>query len=245
MSKLEEAMKRLTSDLDKLERLVESNSLVGHNVSDNHDSCLHLTWVTYFLDGKEYVSKGLLHVPRVGDKVDLFGTHYVVETVLWLHERSEQRVEIVVEPTKRNSRAPLGIRNNNPGNIRNNGVQWEGLAETQTGPFYQFKSPKWGIRAMARILKTYANKHAINNIHGVISRWAPPTKRMPDGTTVFENDTNAYILFVSKRANVPPMEAIDLSNKDVLIGLISAIIFYENGSQPYLIEQIAEGVSLA
>ena len=238
-------MERLTHDLCKLEKLVESNSLVGSHVSPGNHCGSHLAWVTYFLDGKEYVSKSLLHIPRVGDKVELFGAHYAVESVLWLHDCYEQRVNIVIEPTKRNKKVPIGLRNNNPGNIINNGIQWEGLEATQTGVFCKFKSHKWGIRAMARILKSYANKQSINNIHGVISRWAPPTKKMPDGTIVFENNTDAYIAFVSKRMGVSPMEVIDLRSKDVLINLISAIIFYENGSQPYLEEQIAEGVALA
>lgn len=241
MSVLDEVLERL----DRLERIVESNSLVGNNGNISHTSGMHLTWVTYYLDNKEYLSKGLMHIPRVGDKVDLFGTHYVVESVIWGNARDEQRVKIVIEPVKRGPTVSVGIRNNNPGNIRNNGVQWEGLAETQTGPFYRFKSPKWGIRAMARNLKTYANKHAINNVEGVIRRWAPPVKKAPDGSTIVENNTAAYISFVSKRMGVKPHEKIDLHNESTLVDIISAIIFYENGSMPYMEDQILEGVSLA
>ena len=47
---------------------------------------------------------------------------------------------------------PRGIRNNNPGNIKKNGVDWDGLSEEQTdNTFFQFDDPVYGIRALTKI----------------------------------------------------------------------------------------------
>lgn len=49
---------------------------------------------------------------------------------------------------------PRGIRNKNPGNIKRNNTQWQGMQLIQNDPeFVQFKHPKYGFRAMARILR--------------------------------------------------------------------------------------------
>jgi len=40
---------------------------------------------------------------------------------------------------------PRGIRNNNPGNIRQNNIQWQGMSENPFDPhFVEFKEPVWG-----------------------------------------------------------------------------------------------------
>ena len=47
-------------------------------------------------------------------------------------------------------------RNNNPGNIEHGGNAWHGMSAKQTDPrFVQFTEGKWGVRAIARILRTY------------------------------------------------------------------------------------------
>lgn len=75
---------------------------------------------------------------------------------------------------------PIGLRNNNPGNIRP-GDQWQGMIG-ENGGFVVFKDVSWGLRAMAIDLRTKINK-GYNTINSIITRWAPPS----------ENDTAAYI----------------------------------------------------
>lgn len=128
---------------------------------------------------------------------------------------------------------PRGLRNNNPGNIRH-GDKWRGLAPDQLDKaFCTFSAPEWGIRAMAVILKNYQAKNGIHTISGIISRWAPPT----------ENDTQSYVNVVAKACGVKPTDKIVV--KDILPKLIPAIIKHENGLQPYSVEVIAKGISLA
>jgi hypothetical protein len=80
--------------------------------------------------------------------------------------------------------APRGIRNNNFGNLRITKDKWQGLREEQTDPeFFQFKSPKWGYRALIRTLQNYRKLHNCRTISDFINRWAPPC----------ENNTSGYI----------------------------------------------------
>lgn len=129
--------------------------------------------------------------------------------------------------------SPRGIRNNNPGNIRH-GDSWQGLALNQSdSDFCVFTSPEYGIRAMARIIINYRKRHGISTIHGIISRWAPPS----------ENNTEAYIRAVSDACHVQPTDVIDV--KEYLPDIISAIIKHENGVQPYNATTLQRGITMA
>lgn len=113
-----------------------------------------------------------------------------------------------------------GLRNNNPGNIRLDGVHWKGEKEPSTdGAFKQFTSMAWGYRAMFQTLNTYSNKHGLDTIRKMISRWAPPT----------ENDTEAYIKAISDRSGTPPDSRITTTNRDVMVPIVAAMSAVENG----------------
>lgn len=130
---------------------------------------------------------------------------------------------------------PRGIRNNNPGNIENNGVQWQGLSPNQTDSrFYQFKAPVWGIRAMARLLQNYQKLYGLNTVAGIIDRWAPSV----------ENDTSSYVQAVAKDMGVLDVTPLDLSNTETLAALVKAVIYHENGKQPYSDNLINEAIDL-
>jgi len=130
-------------------------------------------------------------------------------------------------------RAPRGIRNNNPGNIRH-GADWKGLAEDQLDDdFCTFVDPQHGVRAMGRTLLTYERKHGINTVEGIVNRWAPPV----------ENDTDSYVEHVAQRVGVGVDEVIRVA--DHLEDLVAVIIVHENGVNPYDPEVIMEGCQLA
>ena len=97
--------------------------------------------------------------------------------------------------------------------------------------FVTFQSPEYGIRAIAKIILTYA-KNGITNVHGIISRWAPDN----------ENNTEAYIASVCEALKVNPDQYIDLTVE--MPELIKAIIKEENGSQPYSDKTIEAGIAL-
>lgn len=145
---------------------------------------------------------------------------------------------------------PRGIRNYNPGNIRHTkGVRWQGQAAAQTDvEFVQFNGPRWGIRAIARVLITYQDKRRagdgsrIDSVREFIERWAPP----------FENDTDAYVRQVARAIGVgPDDETLDVYDFTVMRALVQAIIRHENGPGPlpggawYGDVVIADGLALA
>ena len=101
-----------------------------------------------------------------------------------------------------NLRPPRGIRNNNPGNIRH-GQNWQGLnpdGRNIDPAFCVFKSPVFGIRALAKVLMNYKKIHGLNTVRQIISRYAPPN----------ENQTKAYIKTVAEQIGVYPDTIIDI-----------------------------------
>ncbi|MCB0055764.1 MAG: hypothetical protein KDE45_02015 [Caldilineaceae bacterium] len=116
---------------------------------------------------------------------------------------------------------PRGYRLNNPLNIRKTATTWVGLATRQPdADFCAFESPEYGIRAAAKILQTYQEKHGINTLRGVVSRWAPPEDN---------NDTSAYITAVSIWAGMEPDEQISLSDYAVVLPMLRAMCRVELG----------------
>lgn len=137
--------------------------------------------------------------------------------------------------------APLGIRNNNPGNIRSSKTPWLGQTGRHPGDYVIFSDAVFGIRAMAKLLRNYQLFYQLDTIEELISRWAPAAG--PDN-----NDTKAYIKHVSDMTQIPKDKVLSLTrNKDLelLVKLVTAIIWHENGQNPYSYEFILRGVSMA
>lgn len=114
-----------------------------------------------------------------------------------------------------------GLRNNNPGNIRQNSDNFLGEIKPSTDPaFKQFESIEYGYRAIFVTLNTYQKKYGLSTIRAMISRWAPPKDN---------NDTEAYIRAVSSESGVPENSHITSTNKDVMIPIVAAMSRVENG----------------
>lgn len=128
-----------------------------------------------------------------------------------------------------------GIRNNNPGNIRW-GENWKGLdpdGRKKDKSFCVFEEPKWGIRALCKVLLTYYRKHGLNTVKEIINRFAPEN----------ENDTTAYVNHVAKLLNVQADQKINVCDAKTMFVLLTAIIQHENGEQPYP-EEVVKGAML-
>ena len=100
----------------------------------------------------------------------------------------------------------------NLGNIRPIG--------SSTG-FQQPASKEQGIKDIDSNLLAYGQKHGINTLRGVISRWAPPS----------ENDTGSYVDTVSKRLSLDPDQKINLSDPAVRHLIGAGIMLQEKGPQ--------------
>jgi hypothetical protein len=131
---------------------------------------------------------------------------------------------------------PRGIRNNNPGNLRRSKDPWQGLTEKQEDTaFFTFKNSAYGIRALARTLIAYQDKHELRTIEEIIARWAP----------ALENNTDAYIKAVTDASGFGADQRLDMHQFDQLKPLVTAIIRHENGQQPYTEAEITKGLVLA
>lgn len=138
--------------------------------------------------------------------------------------------------------APRGIRNNNPGNIEA-GQPWQGLAnasdylpdQQNEARFAVFVHPKYGIRALVKLLRTYQSKYNLGSIYQMISRYAPSS----------ENNTMAYAVAVANHVDVGVNDRVDMGNDVVARRVVEAIIQHENGMQPYPEQVITDGLMLA
>jgi hypothetical protein len=119
--------------------------------------------------------------------------------------------------------APRGIRSNNPLNIDYQPANpWQGLdSPPSDGRFARFVAPQWGIRAAVKVLHSY-QKRGIVTVRQTISTWAPPA----------ENNTEAYISFVCRKAGVLPETRINLNDRDQVIAILKAMVLMECGPAP-------------
>ena len=124
---------------------------------------------------------------------------------------------------------PRGIRNNNPLNMRDYGINWRGNIGRDAQGFEVFDTPQNGIRAAGNDLK---NKwiNGTRTIKEIISIWAPASGQAQSGA-VYMNPTEAYIDFVSKKSGIPAEKT--LIDFEDYVKVVTAMIQKENGQQPY------------
>jgi hypothetical protein len=106
--------------------------------------------------------------------------------------------------------APIGIRNNNPGNLRTG----------KNGAFGTYPTMRDGIKAAEDNLMAYQRKYGINTIKAAISRWAPREDN---------NDTDAYINHVVRVTGFPKDQPLDFTDKATRRAVLMAMFEMENG----------------
>ena len=132
---------------------------------------------------------------------------------------------------------PRGYRNNNPCNIRHNGIAYVGeVAREQCTDksFKQFKSMALGYRAVFMILKVYASRYSLRTVREWINRGAPES----DG-----NYTREYIRQVCDRAGIAPDAPADMADGALMGRIVAAMAFVENGA-PANVNDITEGYNM-
>jgi len=140
-----------------------------------------------------------------------------------------------------------GERNNNPGNIvYDPHTDWVGLLGkelaqpnvTWTPRFCRFDTPAHGIRAIARVIRSYVEKDGVTTLRGIVERWAPGT----------ENDTLSYVAAVASECGLDPEMPLNESAGPDLgdySEIVRAIIHHENGRVIYDTDTIADAVAAA
>jgi hypothetical protein len=92
------------------------------------------------------------------------------------------------------------IGQNNPFNLRDYNQNWEGQTGATEG-FVDYEDERSGVRAADKLLENYG-KQGVATIRDIVSKFAPAN----------ENDTEAYINFVSEQTGIPSEQPIDMGN---------------------------------
>lgn len=133
--------------------------------------------------------------------------------------------------------AARGIRNNNPGNIQQSGIAWQGKVASADPRYEAFASPQLGIRALGVNAISLQDKGA-QSVAQLVTQWAPPSENGPA-------KTQAYIDDVSHAMGVDPNANVDLRDPATLTAFTNAIITHENNGNPYSPDVVQSGVQAA
>jgi len=139
---------------------------------------------------------------------------------------------------------PLGLRINNPGNVRASGAIWKGMAPDQSSGhgFVVFTEARWGLRAMAKVLLNYQRYDRCATPRAIVTRFAPPGDH---------NDTEGYLAFMCDAERHPgalgldPEAPITLEAPGVMAKWVSRQILREQGQQPYTSAEISAAIAEA
>jgi hypothetical protein len=134
-------------------------------------------------------------------KLKEFGSSFVDEADELADKYASEK-----KATNAGDKRTLGLRNNNPGNLRFAG---QAGAEEGEGGFARFPTLAAGIQAANRQLDLYA-KRGINTIGAIVSKWAPKN----------ENDTGAYIGRLEKQLGVGRNQPLTAADRQKLLGAI-------------------------
>jgi len=125
-----------------------------------------------------------------------------------------------------------GIRNNNAGNLKIGSDDWRGMIphdQNTDGTFEQFKSWKWGVRAMIIVVRdAYMGKRNLHTIRQIIGRYAPQED--------IKGEERAYFVNLRKLTGFEP-DAVLGNDKETLRILIKAMGEIETGEQGIITDQ--------
>ena len=165
-----------------------------------------------------------------------------------MSDAANESLAVMANAPKSRQSNVRAVRNNNPGNIER-GTKWIGLMDPAKmtpdqraeNRFAVFAHPKYGFRAMATVILTYARKRrardgsAIDTIGDVIARWAPPV----------ENNTAGYAKRVAEAVGVKPDALVDLESFAVLFPMLKAMSIVEAGGWHFSEPDLEAGLKLA
>lgn len=124
---------------------------------------------------------------------------------------------------------PLGLRNNNPGNLEYGAfTRMYGGEPGEGGRFAKFPTMVEGIRALCELLIVYSTKPdgkggKIDTVEEAINRWAPNN----------ENHTAAYIALVCTVLDCKKDDEFDFTDPNFLFWMATGIGEEENGARAF------------
>ena len=75
-------------------------------------------------------------------------------------------------------------------------------------------------------MNNYQRNYGLDTIRKMIGRWAPSE----------ENHTDAYVRTVAERSGVPADSRITTTTRDVLVPIVAAMSFVENGVEAKMLD---------
>ena len=141
---------------------------------------------------------------------------------LWWYARSSSGASAVGDIVDKVASSIRGIRNNNPTNMKDSGIQWQGLVGVDPDGFLIFATMADGLRAPAKNLRNYGRLDGISTVDGVARRWS-------------KTDQDAYSANLSAYLGVDPHESIDLEDYGTLATLVRGIVRQEDGGAAELL----------
>lgn len=131
-----------------------------------------------------------------------------------------------------------GERNNNPGNLRYEGIEWLALAmpPKDADGYCVFREPLYGLRALCRDLFVKWRDDGLRTISAILAKYAPAGDR---------NNVGAYEADVAARMGIAADTALTLSDPAQLQVFAHSIVLHENGRCIYSDDLIARAVRMA
>lgn len=127
---------------------------------------------------------------------------------------------------------PRGLRNNNPGNIKQSPTQYEGeKIPSSDSVFKQFKTMAYGYRAIFVLLRYYIRRLQLDTITKIFKRYEPVEFKL-------------YIDHVVKETGISANKRIAPDDWKSLAKIVAAISSMENGRTANA-NDLMKGLSLA
>lgn len=146
----------------------------------------------------------------------------VVAAGLWLLSRTQSGSDAVGTLVQKVTSTIRGIRNNNPTNMVDSGIAWQGMTGVDPDGFLIFGTMADGLRAPAKNLRNYGRLDGITTTDGVARRWS-------------KTDQDAYSANLSAWLGVDPHDNIDLEDYATLAQLVRGIVRQEDGGAAELL----------
>jgi len=126
------------------------------------------------------------------------------------------------------SKVALGIRNNNPGNIKFSAANnWRGQIGKDKFGHVIFDTPEHGIRAIGKNLDSYFSSGR-NTASKIAASWA-------------EKNKTEYAEFIASRTGRGVNDVLGEADK---FNVVKAIIHFENGSNPFSNDFIVRSLAI-
>lgn len=136
---------------------------------------------------------------------------------LYFYSRTDSGTDLVGDVVDKITSTIRGIRNNNPTNMVDAGIPWDGMTGVDANGFCVFATLADGITAAKKNLRSYWRLHGINTVDAIVRRWSA-------------TDQDAYVASVAAYLGVDPQDSLDMEDDSVRTQLVRGMSRQEDGA---------------